>query len=105
METLILEWQGFEVVIAEDGEEGYTVFHDHMPRFDIVITDLMLPKLSGMELCKRIKKERPEVPVVLVTGDERARNNLHPDFDLVLRKPLEADFVEMVKRLIYDSKA
>jgi len=105
METLFLEHHGFEVVTAEDGEEGYTVFRDHMPRIDIVITDLMMPKLSGTELWKRIKKERPEVPVVLVTGDDRARNDLHPDFDLVLHKPLEPAFVEMVKRLIYDSKA
>ena len=105
METLLLERHGFEVVTAEDGEEGYTVFCDHMPRIDIVITDLMMPKLSGTELWKRIKKERPEVPVVLLTGDDRARNDLHPDFDLVLHKPLEPDFVEMVKGLIYDSKA
>jgi len=105
METLLLERHGFEVVTAEDGEEGYTVFCDHMPRIDIVITDLMMPKLSGTELWKRIKKERPEVPVVLVTGDDRARNDLHPDFDLVLHKPLEPAFVEMVKRLIYESKA
>ena len=95
----------FEVVTAEDGEEGYTVFCDHMSRIDIVITDLMMPKLSGTELWKRIKKERPEVPVVLLTGDESPQNDLHPDFDLVLHKPLEPDFVEMVKRLIYESKA
>jgi len=104
METLLLERQGFEVATAEDGERGYTVFRDRMLCIDIVITDLMLPKLSGTELCKRIKKERPEVPVVLVTGDEGTRNNSHPDFDLVLSKLLEADFVEMVKGLIYDSK-
>ena len=69
-ETVELGWRHsslstieFEVVTAEDGEEGYTVFRDHMPRIDIVITDLMMPKLSGTELWKRIKKERPEVPV------------------------------------------
>ena len=104
VETLLLERHGFEVATADDGEKGYAVFRDHMPRIDIVITDLLMPKLSGTELCKRIKKERPEVPVVLVTAAESARNNLHPDFDLVLPKPLEADFVEMVKGLIYDSK-
>lgn len=64
----------------------------------------MLPKLSGTELCKRIKKERPEVPVVLVTASDGARYNLHPDFDLVLHKPLECDFVERVAGLIYDAK-
>ena len=104
MATLLLERHGFEVVTAEDGEEGYAVFHVHMSRIDIVLTDLMMPKLSGTELSKSIKKERPDVPVVLVTGGESARNNLHPDFDLVLPKPLEPDFIEMVKGLIYHSK-
>ena len=60
VETLILERHGFEVLTAEDGEEGYAVFHDHMPRIDIVITDLLMPNLSGSELCKRIKNQRPD---------------------------------------------
>ena len=34
-----------------------------------------------------------------------SETTLHPDFDLVLHKPLDLDFVEMVKRLVYDSKA
>ena len=80
------------------------VFREHMPCIDIVITDLMMPKFSGTELWKRIKQPRPEVPVALLTGDDQ-RNDLHPDFDLVLHKPLDPDFVEMVKRLkIYESK-
>src|SRR5512135_907035 len=101
---LLLERHGFEVVTAEDGEEGYAVFHVDMSRIDIVITDLMMPKLSGPELCKSIKRERPDVPVVLVTGAEGGRNSLHADFDLVVRKPLDPDFVERVAGLIYDSK-
>ena len=105
MATLLLERHGFEVVTAEDGEEGYAVFHVHMARIDIVIADLMMPKLSGAELLESIKKERPDVPVVLVTGAESAGNNSYPDFDLVLHKPLEPDFVEMVKGLIHHSKA
>ena len=104
MEILLLEQHGFEVATAEDGEEGYAVFRDHMSRLDIVITDLMMPNLSGAELCKKIKKERPDLPVVLVTGMEDAQNNSHPDFDLVLCKPLEPGFVDMVKGLIYDTK-
>ena len=103
--TLLLERHGFEVVTAEDGEEGYAVFHVDMSRIDIVITDLMMPKLSGTELCKSIKRERPDVPVVLVTGGDGAGNDAHPAFDLVLHKPLDAGFVEMVKGLIYGSRA
>ena len=105
VETLLLERHGFEVLTAEDGEKGYVVFRDHMERIDIVITDLMMPKCSGAELCKRIKQERPDVPVVLGTGTGGVGNSSHPDFDLVRHKPLEANFVETVNGLLYDSKA
>ncbi len=104
MERLLLQRHGFEVATAEDGEEGYAVFQDHASRIDIVVTDLMMPKLSGTELCRRIKKKMPEMPVVLVTGIESERTRLHPEFDLVVYKPLEADFVNMLKNLVADSK-
>ena len=99
----MLERIGFQVVTAEDGAEGYAVFRDHRSRIDIVITDLMMPKLSGTELCKRIKEDAPEIPVILVTGIESERGKLHPDFDLVVHKPLEPDFTDLIKRLTRDA--
>ena len=105
VEVLLLERHGFEVVTADDGEKGYAVFCDQMFRIDLVITDLLMPRFSGVELCKRIKHARRDVPVVLVTASHVPRDELDPDFDLVLSKPLEPDFAERVKGLIYASKA
>lgn len=104
MERLLFERHGFQVTTAEDGEEGYAVFQAHAARLDVVITDLMMPKLSGTDLCKRIKRVRRSLPVVLVTGVSGERGKVHPEFDLVLYKPLDPNFVDLVKGLIDDSK-
>jgi len=104
MERILLERAGFHVADAQDGEEGYAVFRDHAPRLDIVITDLMMPKLPGDELCRRIKRERPELPVVLLTGIGAERGKAHTDFDAVVFKPLEPGFIELLRSLIADAK-
>jgi two-component system response regulator YesN len=51
---------------GEDGEEGLMLVRRE--RHDVVITDLMMPRLNGLELTKCIKKERPETKVVLMTS-------------------------------------
>ena len=67
--ALYLEREGFRPVIASDGEAGMHLAATQRP--DLVILDLMLPKLDGWEVCRRIR-EKFEVPVIMLTarGDE-----------------------------------
>lgn len=60
-----LEQDGYEVESAADGEEAVTRFFS-MP-FDLVLLDVMLPKLSGLEVCQRIR-ERSNVPIIMLTA-------------------------------------
>jgi len=68
-----LRGAGFEVLEAEDGEEALGLF----PRADLVILDLMLPKLDGLQVLGEIRREKPELPVLLLTArgaeEERVR--------------------------------
>ena len=64
-----LEQEGFRVVTAYDGEEGLRTFQQHP--FDFIILDLMLPKLDGMTLCKKIR-ETSEVPIIMLTAKDEA---------------------------------
>lgn len=66
---LYLEREGFEVRIATDGEEALTAFREQRP--DLVLLDLMLPKVDGWEVCKRLRR-LTDVPVIMLTarGDE-----------------------------------
>ncbi|HYD27377.1 phosphate regulon transcriptional regulator PhoB [Brevundimonas sp.] len=63
-----LEKEGYRVVVASDGEEGMLQIEERMP--DLVLLDWMLPKLSGIEVCRRIrgKAETRNLPVIMVTA-------------------------------------
>jgi DNA-binding response OmpR family regulator len=76
-----LEREGFTVVAARDGEEALERFADGA--FDLVVLDVMLPKLDGLEVCKRIRATS-SVPIIMLT----ARDD---EFDKVLGLELGAD--------------
>jgi DNA-binding response OmpR family regulator len=61
-----LEYEGFEVIIAPTGEEGV---HDVMCQVpDVVVLDLMLPKMSGYEVCRKIRMGGSTVPIIMLTA-------------------------------------
>jgi two-component system, OmpR family, response regulator RegX3 len=60
-----LSREGFEVHIARDGEEALDVFHRVSP--DIILLDMMLPKMSGIDVCRQIRRTST-VPIVMVTA-------------------------------------
>ncbi len=67
--TYPLRKEGYEVVVATDGQEALDRFAEH--RFDLVVLDIMLPKLDGIEVCRRLRT-RSQVPIIMLTakGDE-----------------------------------
>ncbi len=64
--TALLSQEGFEVRTASSGEEALQVLE--VERFDVVVTDLVMPGMSGTDLVSRIKARDPEQDVVVVTG-------------------------------------
>src|SRR5215475_2682708 len=61
-----LEFESHQVLTAADGEAGYQTLCEHSP--DLVILDLMLPKLSGYELCKRVRGEGFNAPILMLSA-------------------------------------
>ena len=61
-----LEARDYTVIAAYDGETGYKKALAEKP--DLVILDLMLPKLNGYEVCKMLKKEIPDLPIIMLTA-------------------------------------
>jgi two-component system alkaline phosphatase synthesis response regulator PhoP len=60
------EYEGYDVISAEDGVSGLQrVFADDP---DLVVLDVMMPRMSGLEVCKQLKARRPSVPVIMLTA-------------------------------------
>jgi len=68
-----LKRESYEVLAAADGETGYRLVREKSP--DLVILDLMLPKLSGYEICRKMRSDGVQTPILMLTarGDEGDR--------------------------------
>jgi DNA-binding response OmpR family regulator len=86
-ESTYLRDAGFEVVEAADGQEAIDLFKEHVP--DLAIIDINLPKVSGLEVCKIIRKVSA-VPILIVTAlgsDEDEIKGLSTGADDYIKKP------------------
>ena len=63
-----LSQQGYQVLIASDGEEAVEVYHLHRLEIDVVLLDVGLPKLTGWDVLLKMKEDNPDVRVVIATG-------------------------------------
>ena len=93
-----LRAEGFGVQVAEDGDAGFALAcHEDV---DLVILDLMLPRLSGEQVLERLRQRRPRVPVIILTArdavEDRVRN-LNAGADDYVTKPFS--FAELLARV------
>lgn len=93
-----LEENGYQVVVAYDGEMGLRLFQ--VETFDLVISDIILPKLNGFELCQEIRKTNEQIPLLMLTALGTANDKLE-GFDVgaddYMVKPF--DFRELIARV------
>lgn len=80
---------GHEVITATDGKEGYEKLQKE--GFDLLITDLAMPEMSGDQLAKASKELYPQLPVLLVTGFADMLEGKPETIDQVLKKPVALD--------------
>ncbi len=93
-----LEEEHFKVTIAYDGELGKKMALSKA--FDLIITDIILPKINGLDLCKDIRASKPEVPIIMLTAlgttDDKVEG-FDAGADDYLVKPFE--FRELLARI------
>jgi two-component system OmpR family response regulator len=93
-----LEGAGHEVIDAADGASALPMAREQRP--DLAVLDIALPRVSGVEVCRRLKAERPAAPVLLLTGlaqDGGQDVAAQAGADGVLAKPFRPD--ELVARI------
>jgi two-component system, cell cycle sensor histidine kinase and response regulator CckA len=95
----LLDRKGWEVTRARDGEEGWELFERSEQPWDLVLTDLSMPRLDGQGLARRIRATESPPPIVLMSGNvsvEDAGLLVQGDFAAVLHKPVDAVELERV---------
>lgn len=95
-ETLfdILEHKGYEVVIANNGHQALDQIKQS--DFDLVLMDVKMPGINGVEACKIMRKEKPNLKVILMTAyavEDLVQEALKDDAVGVFFKPLDIDKV------------
>ncbi len=98
----MLEVFDFESVRAADGSEALEILEDN--QFSMVITDMRMPNMTGLELLERVKNKFPKMPVVIISGysvGEMEKENSGPKPDGFLAKPfLMSDIEKLLNSLL-----
>ena len=102
-----LRFEQYDVVTATDGESAYALQQQH--RIDVIVLDLMLPRMSGLELCRRLRAEDVQIPVLVLTarGEEADRvRGLDMGADDYVTKPFSmAELIARVRALLRRSSS
>lgn len=95
-----LEEEGFAVDIAHNGKEGLRLALDNLPEYDLILLDWMLPGMSGIEICRAVRKEDKTLPVIFLTAKDTVDDvvfGLETGANDYLRKPFA--FEELLARM------
>ena len=98
--TDFLSKKKYEVVSASDGLDGLKLLEAEKQEFDLIITDLVMPNISGVGLISIIKKKFPDLPVIAMTGWGEHPETLATEAQAnrVLEKPFDLSELETVIR-------
>jgi len=93
-----LKEEGYAVDVANDGEEGHFMMSSN--EYDVIILDLMLPKTDGLTLCRNLRKEGNQTPIIMLTAKDTVKDKvkgLDSGADDYLPKPFA--FEELLARV------
>jgi CheY-like chemotaxis protein len=100
----LLESMGYDVVTRTSGLEALELFRSVPERFDVVITDMTMPKLTGDMLAEQFLKIKPDIPIILCTGfstmidEEKAKTK---GIRAMINKPiLKRDIAEVIRKVL-----
>lgn len=95
----ILEDEGYRVLLAEDGDAALALLKRYLPRIHLVVTDVLLPRMTGPELALRVALQSPPPPVLFISGGHNLGELPGP----ILWKPfLPTELIAVVSCLIHE---
>lgn len=98
-----LDINGYQVLTAKDGQEAVHIFQTHQEKIDLVLSDMIMPRLGGLELSRELRTVKPNVKMILMTGyplQEDGRQMLEKGGIAWLQKPFEVEaLISMMQKL------
>ena len=103
----VLTNAGHEVIAACDGEQALALASDPRAACDLVITDVVMPQMSGLELAERLAETRPEVRVILISGhlNDRAMQDWDERFPFLAKPFAPGDLMRKVREVLAPAAA
>lgn len=102
MTTMILEDVFNTITIACDGQDGFEKFMQN--HIDLIITDINMPKLSGLQMIKKIREIDKDVPILVFSAYDKfdlSVEEIKPEIEAFLLKPIDIEqFFDTLKKLI-----
>ncbi|MBB6732709.1 response regulator transcription factor [Cohnella zeiphila] len=106
---LELEHEGFDITVAHNGREGFHLANEQ--GWDLILLDLMLPGLSGTEICRRLRSQKNKTPIIMLTARNSVMDRvsgLDNGADDYLPKPFEIEEllarIRALFRRVYESE-
>ncbi len=91
----------FNILSASNGEEALSLYKQHQDEIALVITDLIMPNMRGDELAERLRKLRPTLPIIFISGYEREIETdrlLAGGNSTFLTKPFDVEYLNSTLR-------
>lgn len=89
----LLRQSGYTVIEAANGEQALAIFGNHLPAVELLVTDVVMPRMGGSVLVDRLRSLKPELKVLFVSGYEDSGESAAERMDpraAVLNKPFSA---------------
>lgn len=102
----LLRRLGYAVIVASDGDEGVSQASSSTQRLDLVISGIVMPRMNGIEAVARIRRARPDVPIIFISGYTDQASLWEADATPpgpLLRKPFSLDELAEATRVALDS--
>ena len=99
----LLKQMGHTPVTADSAADALRIL-DSAAELDVIITDVVMPRMNGIEFAGRVRSVRPSLPVVLVTGDSDALDDVLANGAVALLKPYSPDTLRRVLKEALDSR-
>ena len=105
---MILEEAGYKIIEALDGQDALDKFMEHQTEVDILVSDVIMPKIDGKRLYEEIRKIRPDMKVLLMSGYTNdifvERGIMENEYSFITKPVTPSNLLKTVRDILDDPK-